>query len=266
MGKTGSAGSPGTHASPISDYFAATRRPIYSILASAPFFIAYELGVIFLLSKQPAADRTLNKAAVVLQVLGSLLGQHAAYILPVAVGMALLFFLHWKERQASSRKGVPAPGLRLRYLPWMYAESLLLSLPLHLLLNEMDRGLALSAAGGQNSRGWLFQITTFCGAGAYEELLFRLFMFTGFFWMARALKLEKLPAWILAAAVSSVVFAVFHNEGNPLSPAFSPIFFGFAMIAGIYLAAICHFRSFGTAVATHASYDIMAPLMAFFHG
>ncbi len=31
-----------------------------------------------------------------------------------------------------------------------------------------------------------------------------------------------------------------------------------ASIAGIYFSAICLYRSFGMAVATHASYDIMA--------
>ena len=44
------------------DYFEQTRRPIYSILASAPFFIAYQLGIAFLLEHQPPRERYRNGA------------------------------------------------------------------------------------------------------------------------------------------------------------------------------------------------------------
>jgi len=213
-------------------------------------------------------------AASILQSIGSAAGRHAAYLLPVAAGMALLVYLDWRERRWRRRRGEPGQGFRPAYLAWMGAESLMLALPLRLALPEIY-SLFAATAGPEGAPGApaagdadplrsaspLFQLTTACGAGAYEELLFRLFLFMGLFWLGRFLKLDKLPAGILAAVVAGAVFAFFHSQGNFLSAKFRPGFFAFAMLAGIYFSAICLYRSFGMAVATHASFDIMSVLV-----
>ena len=138
----------------------------------------------------------------------------------------------------------------------MLAESVLLALPLPFLLGEIAQRLSASSGGGFCSK--VFELTSVCGAGAYEELLFRLFLFTGLLWLGMALKLHKLPAGILAAAISGVLFSAFHFVGGR---PFDMVFFTFATVAGVWLAAICYFRSFGMAVAPHAAYDIMMVLL-----
>jgi membrane protease YdiL (CAAX protease family) len=241
---------------PIRDYFTATRRPLYSIVVAAPFFVAYELGMAYLYPEQPPEYRFRNMAEVILHQPGSAIGRHAAYVLPALLGIALLLFLDWRERKASRAAARPI-AFRPAYLGWMLAESLLLALPLPFLLGEIAQRLQASSGGGGGG-SLLFQLTSMCGAGAYEELLFRLFLFTGLLWLGQALKLHKLPAGMLAAAVSGVLFAAFHfMAGRP----FDPVFFVFAAAAGTWLAAICYFRSFGMAVATHAAYDIMMVLL-----
>ncbi len=251
----------------LNGYFEHSRRPIYSIVASAPFFIAYELGIIFLYPHQPKEGRVKNLAEVILHQSARLVGRHAAYILPVLAGMVLLYLLHRRdqaERKAKAgRSGGKKPsrwgGFRFEYLALMYAEGLVLALPLGLLVREIPNVMRLLSLGGSPTGRFLFRLTTMCGAGAYEELLFRLFMYTAFFYMGnKLLRLEKLPAGILAAAVSGVLFALFHFVGP--GHGFDLVFFVFATIAGIYLVAICHFRSFGLAVAAHAIYDIFVVL------
>jgi hypothetical protein len=241
----------------IRDYFTATRRPLYSIIIAAPFFVAYELGVAFLYPQQPPEYKLRNMAEVILHRPETAIGRHAAYILPVLLGLALLLFLDWRDRKASRAAARPI-AFRPAYLGWMLAESLLLAMPLPFLLGEIAGRLAAASGGGGGGGGGggslLFAFTSMCGAGAYEELLFRLFLFNGLLWLGMAMKLAKLPAGILAAFVSAVIFSAFHfMNGRP----FDPVFFTFASAAGVWLAAICYFRSFGTAVATHAVYDIM---------
>jgi len=244
----------------LSEYFEQSRRPIYSILASAPFFIAYQLGVTFLLPRQLPGNRFRNGAEMTLHELGMLLGnRHVAYILPVAIGMVLLYVLHRREmlkrelggktRKTSKGRKPLWGGFSVNCWLLMYLEGLILALPLGLLSFQIPR---LLNTGPSRFENVLFQLTTMCGAGAWEELLFRLFLCTGLYYLGnKLLRLEKVPAGILAAVISGVIFAFFHGFGSrPLD------FYVFATIAGVYLAMICHFRSFGLAVAAHAIYDI----------
>lgn len=253
--------------SAIGDYFEQTKRPVYSIVASAPFFIAYELGLLFLYPYQPQEGRVKNLAEVILHQVARLVGPHAAYLLPVLAGIAVLYLLHRRdqtERAAREGKGaakrVGSRAFRPGYVLCMYAEGLVLALPLGLLAREVPNVVRLLNAAGSPAGQFWFRLTTMCGAGAYEELLFRLFLFTGFFFAGyKLLHLERLPAGVLAAVVSGVLFALFHfGPGRP----FDLVFFLFAAIAGVYLAIICHFRSFGLAVAAHAIYDVFAVLVS----
>jgi hypothetical protein len=248
----------------LRDYFTATRRPLYSVIIAAPFFADYELGIAFLYPRQPEEARARIVAADVLQSVGSAAGRHIAYLLPVVAGMALLLYLDWRERhERRARAAQGAGGFRPAYITWMCAESLMLALPLRLASSEIVRMFAATAGAdaAATPRGsLLFELTTYCGAGAYEELLFRRFLFMGLFWVGRLAKLEKLPAGVLAAVVAGAIFAFFHPQGNFFSREFSAGFFVFATLAGVYFSVICLYRSFGMAVATHASYDIMSVL------
>lgn len=242
----------------LDEYFSATRRPFYSILAAAPFFAAYELGLVFLLPRQPPERQVRNLAELVLHLWASPLGRHATFLLPVIAGMALLYSRHVREVRGRRGGAARSPAFRPGFLLLMLAESALLAVPLLLTMGFLARELPRYLAAGAPGSADLFDLTSVCGAGAYEELLFRLFLFSALYWPAEALlKLERLPAWLLAAGVSSLAFGAFHFIGGR---GFDPVFFVFAALAGMYLAALCRFRSFGTAVATHAAYDIMVLL------
>jgi len=251
----------GSLGSALRDYFTATRRPLYSIIIATPFFVAYELGVAFLLPAQPPEHQLRNTAEVILHRPETAIGRHAAYILPVALGLALLLLLDRRERKANRAAARPI-AFRPAYLGWMFLEGLLLAIPLPFLLGEIAQRLAAtSGGGGGGGSSLLFALTSMCGAGAYEELLFRLFIFWGFLWLGTGLLgLHRLASGILAAVIGGLLFALFHPQGNFFSPSFSPLFFAFATLAGIYLSAVCYFRSFGLAVAAHASYDILTML------
>jgi Type II CAAX prenyl endopeptidase Rce1-like len=259
----------------IESYFVQTRRPIYSIAVSLPFFVAYEIGMTFFRPPYSYGDSGRNLAQIVLHRFSEMVGGSLAYALPVLIGMLILFYQHRREKNrfqnidpglAKREKQLAAAGAN-RFRPdfafLMLGEGLLLAMPLSLLQREIPDVVRLMRAATQPAQKLVvplsdkfYEIATYCGAGAYEELLFRLFLFSALLGLARfGLGLGRLTAVSMAAVISGVLFALFHF----LVPGFSfdLVFFIFASIAGIYLAFICHFRSFGVAVAAHALYDVM---------
>ena len=118
----------------------------------------------------------------------------------------------------------------------------------------------LASAGlatGGSGRGLAYDLlVTSCGAGAYEELLFRLLLLA--LAASACFRLFSLPkGWsaVVAVVVTSLLFSAAHYIGGYERPDWGIFFFRFA--AGMYFAAICTYRSFGAAVAAHAFFDMM---------
>jgi membrane protease YdiL (CAAX protease family) len=92
------------------------------------------------------------------------------------------------------------------------------------------------------------------GAGIYEELLFRL----GLFSLALLFFQRIMPAkpWVhlaLALIISAALFSAFHFIGQE---AFSTTAFVQRFYAGIWLGLIFNFRGIGIVAYTHAFYDL----------
>ncbi len=100
------------------------------------------------------------------------------------------------------------------------------------------------------------QVITYVGAGIYEEVLFRLLVFTGLDWVLCWVSLR--PPWstILAGAASSLLFSAAHHIG-PNGDAFQGYEFLFRTLAGIYFVFLFRLRGFGIAAGAHACYDVL---------
>jgi membrane protease YdiL (CAAX protease family) len=99
----------------------------------------------------------------------------------------------------------------------------------------------------------------YCGAGVYEELVFRVILlgllmlvFTKLFHM------EHAYAAVWSVVAGAIIFSAFHHIGNPGS--FALGVFLQRVFAGLYFSAIYFNRSFGVAAASHAMYDILVGL------
>lgn len=95
------------------------------------------------------------------------------------------------------------------------------------------------------------------GAGAYEELVFRLLLLGGLIWLLRRLKLSRFAAISIAVVVSSLLFSGFHYAPLGLE-AFQLWSFSFRLVAGVVFAGLYLTRGFAVAVYTHAIYDVFA--------
>jgi len=92
------------------------------------------------------------------------------------------------------------------------------------------------------------------GAGFHEELIFRVILMGGMAWLLTGLTGKK-RAWLIALAVSSVLFSIAHHIG-PSGEAFTFAAFVYRSLAGVFFALVYQMRGFAVAAWTHALYDV----------
>jgi membrane protease YdiL (CAAX protease family) len=106
----------------------------------------------------------------------------------------------------------------------------------------------------------LGQVITYVGAGIYEELLFRLLLYSALLMLLRRIGLSTLLAVSLTALASSLLFSAAHHVGPHGEPLEDYVFL-FRTIAGLYFSLVFQWRGFGVAVGAHACYDIVVGLV-----
>jgi membrane protease YdiL (CAAX protease family) len=100
----------------------------------------------------------------------------------------------------------------------------------------------------------------FCGAGLYEEVLFRLLLLPAVGWTIARLGAAPRAAATWSVFLTSVLFAAAHYIG-PLGDTFDLHSFAFRTLAGLFFAALFLTRGFGIAAGTHAVYDMIVGLV-----
>ncbi len=98
----------------------------------------------------------------------------------------------------------------------------------------------------------------YCGAGVYEELVFRVFLL-GLLMLilTKLFQMEHAYAAAWSVVLGAILFSAFHHIGGQ---PFGVSVFMQRVFAGLYFACIYYNRSFGVAAASHALYDILIGL------
>jgi membrane protease YdiL (CAAX protease family) len=233
-------------------YLHATRHPWPTLLIMLPLLIVYEAGVLWLGGAKPEMLR--NGADAWLRMALESIGLHQMLVAPALIAV---FFAVWSY----VRRGDRPDGL-LGVCSGMLLECFLFALALWGLshgfapfLNSL--GISLNVGSGPDPT--IAKLITFVGAGIYEEILFRLILFSGLAWLLRQALMPKFVAVILAAIVSAFLFATAHHVGA-YGEKMDSYRFLFRTMAGIYFAIIYQFRGFGIAVGAHACYDVLVGL------
>jgi membrane protease YdiL (CAAX protease family) len=227
--------------SKLRGYWQETRRPVYSAALVLPFLCIYHAGTLVLHTTY------INGAdALIIRILSSL-SVHSAF------GSALVLaacFTIWQLRARASWK-IQSGILWMNFLESVGFALLLLAafgwLTPHL-------GLFLVA----NKRG-LAHLVLFCGAGIYEELVFRGFLL-GLLVAAFNFVFPKKAAAVAAALLAALLFSAFHYLG-PGGDAFSLGSFVQRTMGGLYFSILFVTRGFGVTAASHAIYDIIAGMI-----
>jgi len=226
-------------------YYRETRKPVYSAALLLPFFLIYHVGTVFLKTTY------INGADALIMRLLSALSVHSAFASALVL---LACFVFWQLRAHASWK---IEGTRLFVL---FLESLLFAFLLFAGFGWLS--VHFSRPLPRNSSGGLEKLVLYCGAGIYEELVFRGFLLGLLILLFTHLtSLKKRSATAMAALVASVLFSLFHYVG-PGADAFTVGSFVQRALGGLYFSLLFVSRGFGVTAASHALYDILVGLAA----
>jgi membrane protease YdiL (CAAX protease family) len=231
-----------------STYLLATRHPWSCFLFLVPLLAAYEGGVWVLGGAQTHAFR--NGADAWLRWALEYFGLSQLYWAPLLIaGVFVVWSLFRRRDRPADILGVETG---------MAIESVGFALGLWGISRGLgpilDRfGVHLDVPATQPALG---QVVTYVGAGIYEELLFRLLLYSSLVVLLRWLRASLLVAVALAALASSALFSLAHHVG-PYGEPFDNYVFLFRMLAGLYFALLYQLRGFGIAVGAHACYDVV---------
>jgi membrane protease YdiL (CAAX protease family) len=228
----------------------ATRHPWPCFLFLLPLLAAYEGGMVWLAGTQAESMR--NGADTWLHWGLEAMGLGELYWVPGLVAVALLVW-SWLRRWD---RPLDAIGVCMG----MAVESLAFALGLWTLSRSLgpllDRlGIPL-AQGTPAIDPAAVKIIMFVGAGIYEEVLFRLVLFTSLRGLLRFLNVGAFEAVVMATAASALLFAAAHHVG-PHGEPFAGYVFVFRALAGLYFTLLFQLRGFGIAVGAHACYDVL---------
>lgn len=222
-------------------YWTDTRRPIYSAALVLPFLLTYEIGLLLL-----KPDR-INGGDVIIQRILGLISIQIPFLSAVVL---LACFVVWQVRAKGDWK------LNWGFLQLAYLESLACAIVLFLFMGWLSRTLPQASLAAAGLRGRFLEVVLYCGAGVYEELVFRvlllgllLLVFT------KLLHMETFAASVWSVILGALLFSLFHYL--PGGDTFHINSFLQRAFAGVFFAALFVTRSFGVAAASHALYDIL---------
>lgn len=229
-------------ASAFSRYLKETRRPIYSAALVLPFFLIYHTGTLFLKTTY------INGADALIMQLLAMFSVRSAFASALVL---MLCFVAWQIRSGTSWK------VQLPKLVAMFAESMLFAVLLFLLLGWA--GTRLSGPQG-GSLGIFERLVLYCGAGIYEEMVFRGFLLgLLMLLLTRVAGMGKPAAAALGAVLAALFFSAFHYLG-PASDSFTLGSFMQRTFGGLYFSCLFVTRGFGITAASHAVYDMVVGL------
>lgn len=231
-------------------YLQQSVRPLASLAFVLPLMLVYEVGVLVL---GPEAIR--NGADVLMRQLLDLLGFGQYFVLPVATCIILLA---WHHLRRDPWRFSP------RVLFTMFVESVawaLLLFIVHCVMNGLSANILAAVSDQSQTADKLARLVAFCGAGLYEEFLFRLILLSATMAVIRLAGGSPRATAIVAVVVTSLVFSAAHYKPfMPFGEPFDMYSFVFRTLAGVFFAVLYLRRGFGVAAGTHAFYDVITQI------
>lgn len=226
-------------------YLKRRHDPLTSLLLTIPIFLLYHLGILFI-SLRNGVDLV---SGLTFRLLEHSLSAYVGVTIGYAVAIVMAaYFLRQKGKIRASDWG---PVL---------AESTLLAAVMSVTVGWATAQLfdwQVGPGGMTRAMDPVEKLVMAAGAGFHEELVFRVGLFAGgTLLLTRLTKLGGTRSALVAGVVSSIVFSAIHYVG-PFGDPFQLTSFGFRVLAGLYLAAVYHFRGFAVAVYTHTIYDLI---------
>jgi Type II CAAX prenyl endopeptidase Rce1-like len=241
--------------------------PLTSVVLTTPVFLVYHLGIL-LIDKRNGVDWVSD---LTLELLHASVPAYVAVSVGLCAVLALAVFLLRKRGTVRPQALLPIVAesvvwavLMLVSVGWA-VQSVVPALSdiapalrggaLSEIAPALRGGASLSV-GALTQLGPIEKIVMAAGAGFHEEVTFRVILFSGGARLLASLGTRALPAFVVTALLSSLVFAFVHHLG-PGGEGLTLAAFSFRTLAGLYLCALYAARGFAVAVYTHALYDAL---------
>jgi membrane protease YdiL (CAAX protease family) len=247
-----------THGSEIfARYWSESSRPLMSLVFVAPMLVAYEVGLLLLhpTSMRSGVDLWLRKFL-------NTAGLEQYLLLPILTCGILLAWHHIK--------GYPwKVGWYTLY--GMFLESVVLGTGLLLLGHWQNAVLGTSSSqwflAASIESGKSVTWVAYCGAGIYEELLFRLILLPALAAVLHVVGMGRGPSLVAAVVAGSLLFSIAHYRFeftvgaiqfvNTIGDPFQWVTFSFRFVAGVIFSVLFVYRGFGVAAGAHVLYDLL---------
>lgn len=229
-------------------------RPNWSteILFVFPVFFAYQVGT-FYTTQRNGVDLI---STLVFRLKAS---SEAAFLALFGVLLAALAVLYlWMRRRERFQLRMVLPVLIESAVYALVMGNLILFVMTQILgVPPPSVSLPRLGAGQAESLDAWMVVYISAGAGLHEELVFRVLVFGGVFWLlTRRQSTSRLVAMIIALALSAVLFSAAHHV-PPHGEPFTLFAFLYRLLAGALFGVLYAYRGFAVAVYTHVLYDVL---------
>lgn len=229
-------------------YFQLTRSATYCFLCTLPLFAAYEVLILIANSQRTSAVRVGADVWTKRMLEAAGLTTHMT-LAGIALGVGVIALLRDSDRKVA---------LLPHYFAAMLVESLIYALIMAFAVATVIQAVfaysALPAAASAVGSSFILNLALSLGAGLYEELFFRVLLFSGLALLLRPF-LGPFRGTLLAALVAAIIFSGIHYIGVYAYP-FEWSTFTFRFLLGLVLTFIYATRGFAVAAWTHALYDV----------
>lgn len=235
----------------VQGYFGATKTATWGFIMGLPLLILYEVGIRWVNSDRVgmvhiSTDTTLLRNALLH------LGIAESYIIPGLVVLAGLGILIWERK-----KNVQ---FRHRFPALIIFESSLYAVVFAILVGGITNWLLslmnITAVLVPEELDLATNLVLSLGAGIYEELVFRVLIVGGIFFLLYLWFPQRILMYTIAAVVGAACFSYVHHIGNMGDPWEWSVFLQ-RMVGGLVFNMIFLIRGFAVAAWTHALYDVM---------
>ena len=227
----------------MSDYFRHSSSIYYSLIASLPLLLGYEILVTITQSPFWGVRNASDVWIRTFMMAFNIKPQYITFVMILCV-IGLIPIVKLKSF---------APSINAGYFIFMILEALAYSMVLGIVLHFLVR-LVLLATGGITD-SLLQNVALSLGAGLFEEFFFRVLLLNALFWGFRFILGTLFLRGAVAILTASLLFSLSHYVGN-MADTFQWYSFMFRWIAGLLFTMLYFFRGFAVTAYTHAFYDI----------
>ena len=230
-------------------YLRTTRTATWGFLMALPLLILYEVGIVWVNSGKAEVIR-ISSESLLKRIFYSLGITEELILLAIVIAIGIAIVIYERKKKIE---------FRMRYPVMMIVESAVYAVVLAFMVSGLTQLILspLIASQALESQSLPLQLVLSIGAGIYEELVFRVMLVGGLFWVLwKAFPKHRILVYFVSAVIGALSFSLVHHIGSLGDPWSFDVFL-FRAIFGLVFNIVFLIRGFTIVAWTHALYDVM---------